>query len=162
MTIFSVGILAALTLAPHLQNPAHDLDFWVGSWKCQGEMTSPTGQKTPTSATNHVVRILDAHVIQENFRMKGLNGMSVSAYDPNRKMWHQTWVDNGGAYIALNGAFSDGQMILSTQASPRGGIQRMVFSAITANSFDWNWQGSKDGGKTWRTQWHLHYTRVAA
>jgi len=32
----------------------------------------------------------------------------------------------------------------------------MVFKNITANKFDWSWEGSKDGGKTSKVQWPIH------
>jgi hypothetical protein len=38
-------------------------------------------------------------------------------------------------------------------------MQRMVFKNITPNSFDWSWEASKDGGKTWQVQWPIKYTR---
>jgi hypothetical protein len=52
----------------------------------------------------------------------------------------------------LAAEFKDGQMILWREATrPDGskGLQRMVFKNITPDHFDWSWEGSKDGGKTW-------------
>ena len=31
---------------------------------------------------------------------------------------------------------------------------------ITEDKFDWNWESSKDNGKTWKLNWKLHYSRV--
>ena len=39
-------------------------------------------------------------------------------------------------------------------------IQRMVFYNISKDKFDWNWESSKDNGKTWTLNWKLNYTRL--
>jgi hypothetical protein len=76
--------------------------------------------------------------------------------------WKQTWVDNQGSYLDFTGEFKDGQMILGREVQKKDGtkiMQRMVFKNITPNSFDWSWEASNDGGKTWQVQWPIHYTR---
>ena len=63
-----------------------------------------------------------------------------------------------------SGEFKDGQMILARDAVRVDGtkvIQRMVFKNISRNEFDWSWEASKDGGKTWEVQWPIHYKRKA-
>jgi hypothetical protein len=37
--------------------------------------------------------------------------------------------------------------------------QRMRFRNISKDSFDWDWQSSKNGGE-WKMLWELKYTRV--
>jgi hypothetical protein len=39
--------------------------------------------------------------------------------------------------------------------------QRMVFKNIRGNEFDWSWERSEDGGKTWQVQWPIHYKRAS-
>ena len=39
-------------------------------------------------------------------------------------------------------------------------IFRMRWENIEANSFDWRWQRSVDGGETWTSLWELEYRRV--
>lgn len=135
------------------QNPETFFDFWLGEWDCTwGE----DGQ-----ATNHVVRTMAGKVIQENFSAPDLQGMSVSVYDPERRLWCQTWVDNNGSYLDFTGNFESGKMILLRNAIVRGEAcqQRMVWYNITANEFDWNWERSDDGGNTWRVLWQIKYRR---
>jgi len=88
-----------------------------------------------------------------------LRGMSVSIFDTRAGKWKQTWVD---AYLDFVGEFKDGQMILARDAVRVDGtkvIQRMVFKNISRNEFDWSWEASKDGGKTWEVQWPIHDKR---
>jgi len=164
MQLFVFGAMSLLMVggagkwqAP--KDPSHQLDFWVGEWKCSGEMHGANGQVTKTNAQNSITREYGGHVIHEHFKMAGLNGMSVSVYNPQKKIWQQTWADDGGGYIVLTGAYANDKMTLATTPGPKGGTSRMVFSNITKSSFDWDWEGSKDSGKTWTLQWHLHYVR---
>jgi hypothetical protein len=134
-------------------HPESQFDFWLGEWDCTwGE----NGK-----GKNHVLRIMDDKVIQENFSAPDLKGMSVSVYDPERKLWCQTWVDNNGSYLDFTGKFEDGRMILSRDAiiSGENCRQRMVWYSIEADRFDWNWERSDDGGNTWRVLWQIKYER---
>lgn len=133
--------------------PESQFDFWLGEWDCTwGE---------DGKGTNHVLRILDDKVVQENFSTPDLKGMSVSVYDPERTLWCQTWVDNSGSYLDFTGRFEDGKMILSRDGIVRGEAckQRMVWYNIKADEFDWNWERSDDGGAAWRVVWQIKYKR---
>ena len=137
------------------------LEFWVGEW----DLTWP-GQKggETVHGSNSINRIMDGCVVQENFSSPAAHyrGTSLSIFDTTAGKWKQTWVDTGGAYLDFTGEFKDGQMILQREATgPNGAkfLQRMVWKNITANEFDWSWEASHDGGKTWQVQWPIHYKR---
>ena len=134
-------------------NPENQFDFWLGEW----DVTWGEDGK----GKNHILRIMDDKIIQENFSAPDLIGMSVSSYDPERKLWCQTWVDNNGSYLDFTGGFENEKMILSRDAIVRGQAckQRMVWFNIDANQFDWNWERSDDGGQSWRALWQIKYTR---
>ncbi len=132
-------------------------DFWLGKWEAYSADT--------LTATNTIVKIMDGCTLQENFESPKSNysGKSWSVYNPQTKLWQQTWVDNQGGYIALTGSFENEKMTLS--AAPRkikNGkevIERMVFYNIGIDTFDWNWEASTDNGATWKNNWHIHYVR---
>ncbi len=133
--------------------PENQFDFWLGEWEAAwGE--NERGR-------NRVERILEEKVIQENFTAPDFTGMSVSTYDPERKLWCQTWVDSNGTYLDFTGGFADGKMILMRDAIVRGQAckQRMIWYDIHADRFTWNWERSDDGGGTWRVLWQIRYTR---
>lgn len=134
-------------------NPENQLDFWLGEW----DLTWGEDGK----GENHILRIMDDKIIQENFSAPDLIGMSVSSYDAERKLWCQTWVDNNGSYLDFTGGFENEKMILSRDAIVRGQAckQRMVWFNIDAGQFDWNWERSDDGGQSWRVMWEIKYTR---
>jgi Protein of unknown function (DUF1579) len=138
------------------------LDFWVGEW----ELTWPghsVGERA--HGTNRVQRILDGCIVEENFSSGDamhLRGKSVSVFDAGARRWKQTWVDNEGGYLDFAGEFKDGRMMLAREATRPDGSkvqQRMVFKNITHDEFDWSWESSKDGGKTWTVVWPIHYQR---
>jgi len=137
-------------------------DFWVGEW----DLTWPgPSQGAVGHGTNSVKRVLDSCVVQENFSggdTMPLRGISVSLFDKNAGKWKQTWVDNEGAYLDFVGEFQNGQMILAREdVRPDGKkvIQRMVYKNIAPDAFDWSWESSSDGGKTWQVMWPVHYKR---
>jgi hypothetical protein len=135
------------------RNPENQFDFWLGEWNVTwGEAGK---------GTNRIERILDGKIIQENFSAPDLHGISVSAYDRERGLWCQTWVDNNGTYLDFTGKFEDGKMILGRDAIVKGQAckQRMVWYDIQENKLEWNWERSDDNGQTWRVLWEIHYTR---
>jgi len=133
--------------------PENQFDFWLGEWNVTwGE---------DGKGTNLVERILDDKVIQENFSAPDLRGMSISAYDTERGLWCQTWVDSNGTYLDFTGKFEAGKMILSRDAIVKGQVcrQRMVWYDIQEDQLEWNWERSDDNGKTWRVLWQIQYIR---
>jgi hypothetical protein len=137
-------------------------EFWVGEW----DLTWPGNNPGQTDhGTNSVQRILEGCIVQENFsgaEAMHLRGQSVSIFDASARKWKQTWVDNEGAYLDFVGEFKDGQMVLAREAIRPDGtkaLQRMVFKNITHEEFDWSWEASKDGGKSWTVIWPIHYKR---
>jgi hypothetical protein len=145
--------------APELRQ----LAFWVGEWDATGRSRTTPGKDVwaETKASNSIAWILDGHVVHESFTMGGFKGMSVSTYSVPGAKWQQTWVDNQGGYIDLRGGMQGDKMILTTLPKPKvpNRFSRMIFENIKKDSFDWNWESSSDGGKTWELGWHLHYTR---
>jgi len=138
------------------------LEFWVGEW----DLSWPSQEQGKLDhGTNSVHRLLDSCIVHENFSGESamhLRGMSVSIFDMRAHKWKQTWVDNEGGYLDFVGEFKEGQMILARNAVRADGtpvVQRMVFKNIRPNEFDWSWEASTDGGKTWTVNWPIHYKR---
>jgi hypothetical protein len=139
-----------------------EFDFWIGDWTVR--WTGPDQREL--EGRNRVRRALDGCAIMEEFDGapgSPLKGISVSVYDPKRKVWKQTWVDNQASYLDFEGGFADGRMVLARSSAEVNGKpvhQRMVFHGITRDAFTWDWQRSRDDGKSWETTWQLRYTRA--
>jgi hypothetical protein len=136
-----------------------ELDFWLGDWAVSWD--GGTG-------TNRLERILGGHVIHEQFEgissdaSGGLHGQSWSVFEPARKLWRQTWVDDQGGYLDLIGGRVDGWFAFVRDAPERGehAWQRMVFRDIESDRFRWTWELSLDGGTTWEVRWEIAYRRA--
>ena len=161
------SLLLACTMQTALAAPAAQppdlFDFWLGDWNVT--WAKPDGGLG--KARNHVSRILDGQVIEERFEMDAaeapqqLKGRSLSVRDPAGQ-WHQAWADNQGGFFALTGGTDGDKRLFSTALAVAGDEvkgQRMVFHHIQANAFTWDWEGTTDGGKTWKLLWRLDYAR---
>ena len=136
---------------------AGQFDFWVGSWELTWNDT--------VKGTNVITKELDACVVHENFSDPAgkFYGRSYSIYNPSKKLWQQTWVDNQGNYMDFEGGFENGKMTLSRSfVGPKGKtvMQRMTFFNIVDDSLDWSWESSLDGGKNWKQLWLINYKRA--
>ncbi len=160
-TILFVSLLAACgarAQTPSL-DPATQFDFWLGAW----DLTWADGGH----GTNQITKELDGKVIHEHSADPGTKylGESWSVWDPNARMWRQTWVDSQGAYMTFEGGMADGRMELSRHEPDKQTGQlylwRMVFFNLTADSMEWEWKRSADEGVTWEVKWAIHYTRKA-
>lgn len=128
------------------------LDFWVGSWT----LTWQGGE-----GSNNISKTYGGCVIQEDFKSKSFQGMSISMYDKVRGQWRQTWMDDQGSYFDFYGIIEGDDFIFQTIADPNNAQskQRMIFTDIKDNSLTWLWQKSTDGGKSWEEQWKIYYVR---
>jgi hypothetical protein len=160
------AILLALALG-HLSvaqsKPLQDstlFDFWVGHWT----LTWVNADGKTAKGTNHIVKILDGKVIQENFSDEEgkLKGMSLSVYNPTKKTWHQAWADSQGGYFNFEGLADGQKRIFKTEMRAENGkkiMQRMVFYDIKPSSLTWDWESTADGGNTWQLLWRINYAR---
>jgi hypothetical protein len=135
-----------------------ELDFWLGDWAVSWD---------GGAGTNRLERILGGRVIHEQFvgvssdGSGDLHGQSWSVFEPARKLWRQTWVDDQGGYLDLVGERVDGWFAFVREAPERGdrARQRMVFRDIEPDRFRWTWELSLDAGATWELRWEILYRR---
>lgn len=145
---------------PCSYSESSQLDFWVGEWKAEWKDSDGNIQ----GGTNIITKTLGGCVVEENFSTddKTFTGRSLSMYNPVKKIWQQTWVDNNGGYMAFTGGMDGDKMILWQKTINKAGkevMQRMVFYDINADSFTWDWENSTDNGKTWNLVWKINYKR---
>lgn len=137
----------------------HQFDFWIGTW----EVRTPDGK---VAGTNRIEPVLDGCALQENWRgAKGLLGSSLNMYVPSTKKWHQTWMDQQGTLLLLDGSFRDGAMVMtgeapSTKKPGTTALQRITWTPAADGSVRQLWEVSEDGGTTWSPVFDGRYTRV--
>lgn len=151
------GAVAQQGAAPPCSTPQHRMfDFWLGEW----EVT----QGGQLAGTNTITRTLNGCVVHENYRTAtgGYAGQSFNIYDASRDRWHQTWVDNGGLLLELDGAFVDGKMILEGTTLDSAGaeqLNRISWSVVDDGNVRQLWQQSADAGQTWSVLFDGLYTK---
>jgi hypothetical protein len=132
--------------------PEHrQFDFWIGDWS----VTGPAGKH---AGDNTIKAVADGCALSESWRgAKGGMGLSYSAYDSIRKVWHQTWVDKDGLVLLLDGGLRDGKMVLE---GPTGKtLNRVSWEPGKDGSVRQLWESSDDAGKTWKVQFDGRYSR---
>jgi hypothetical protein len=130
-------------------------DFWVGDWS-----VTVNGQH---AGDNRIDRILEGCALLENWTgTGGMSGKSLNFYDPAREQWHQTWIDDRGGSLGLDGTFSGGKMVLTGTKQDKAGkttINRITWSALPSGQVRQVWETSSDDGKSWSVAFDGLYTR---
>ncbi len=131
-------------------------DFWLGEWN----VTNPAGK---VAGESRITRILGGCAVREEWTgAGGLTGTSLNMYDSARRRWHQTWVDDKGNVLLLEGAFRGGRMVLEGDAPAESGTlarQRITWSPLSGNRVRQLWESSADSGKTWKTEFDGIYAK---
>src|SRR5689334_11647730 len=101
-------LLAAASAPAACSAPQYrQFDFWVGNWTVTSRRTGRL------AGTNDVTKPYGNCVVMEHWAgARGLHGSSFNTYDPGRKAWHQTWVDDSGTLLLLDGGLRSGSMVL--------------------------------------------------
>ena len=137
----------------------HQFDFWLGEW----DVRDATGKLV---GRNRITRVEGGCALQEQWSGNGgVTGTSLNVFDVDRNRWHQTWVDNTGGLLLLDGAFIDGRMVLSGQAAAAPGApaqqQRIAWQALADGRVRQLWESSGDGS-AWSVVFDGYYTRRPA
>jgi hypothetical protein len=133
-----------------------EFDFWLGHW----EVHAANGRR---AGTNRIEKTLDGCALTEQWIGTGSRGMSINFYDAGSAKWHQTWIDDRGQPLYLDGALRDGKMVL--EGTTRGADGRRVRQRITWTRLDGGdvrqlWETSSDDGATWTTVFDGRYSRL--
>ncbi len=159
-----LGLVALSTPPLTAQNPSpcsapefRQFDFWIGTW----DVTSNGNE----AGSNVIEAKLGGCVLHEHWTgASGNVGESFNTYDRTTGQWHQTWVDNAGSLLQLDGQFTEGAMQLQgTTRGPDGGevLQRITWRQVDGDPDHVRqlWESSTDGGTTWTVAFDGHYRR---
>ena len=148
-----VMCLASFTIQaapPPCDSPEHhQFDFWIGDW----QVHRPDGA---LAGINRITREYGGCVIHERYATgKGYSGESLNAYDAARKVWHQTWVDDTGLLLTLEGRWDGKQMVLE------GNRQRITWTPDAQGGVRQLWEAADEKG-AWSVVFDGRYTRKRA
>lgn len=132
-------------------------DFWIGTW----DVFDPDGQQI---GMNVITMDLNGCVLHESWQSltSPHRGHSYNIYDRSTGGWHQTWVDNSGLLLQLDGGLVDGSMVM--EGATRGADGQETLNRITWTPRDDGtvrqlWEMSDDDGETWRVAFDGRYVR---
>lgn len=122
-------------------------DFWVGDWEVRNAAGNLAG-------TNSITPMLNGCVLHEQWSgSSGSVGESFNIYDQSTGTWHQTWVDNGGLLLRLDGGLEGDSMVLRGELQGRDGAMRqhrITWTPRDDGSVRQHWENSTDG-ESWNT-----------
>ena len=135
-------------------------DFWVGNWT----VTARNGGKLV--GTNDVTKPYGNCVVMEHWAgVRGSHGSSFNTYDSGRHVWHQTWVDDSGTLLLLDGGMQSGSMVLSGASVGTDGkttLNRIAWTPLPNGTVRQHWTISTDGGRTWTDAFDGIYSRAGS
>jgi hypothetical protein len=131
-------------------------DFWIGTWSVT-EDGQPAGQ-------NIIEPDLKRCALFEFWSsVDGSRGRSINFYDRNRRRWHQTWIDDRGGALELDGGLVGGSMTLEGErpdATAGTSVRhRITWTPQRDGSVRQHWQMMKAGQSTWETVFDGLYKR---
>jgi hypothetical protein len=133
----------------------HQFDFWLGEWQVHRSNGTFAG-------INLIVQEHDGCVVHEHYATgRGYSGESLNIYDSSRNVWHQTWVDNGGLLLTLEGHLVGKSMVLEGQTRQSDGTiveQRITWSPNPDGGVRQLWE-SKGAKGQWTVVFDGRYTK---
>ena len=122
-------------------------DFWIGNWD-----VFDVERPAVVVAHARVELILNGCVLHEVYQsLDGHKGESFSIYDGTRDTWHQSWVNDHGYLLTIEGRLRDGAMILEGTDHLSDGKPRQVRGQWRSQDHGVREAAvrSTDGGVTW-------------
>jgi hypothetical protein len=140
-------------------SPEHrQFDFWIGEW----DVTLATGKP---AGRNRITPLLGGCALREEWTgASGTHGTSLNTYDAPARRWRQTWVDDSGTVLVLEGRFDRGRMTLQGELPGDGGRsakQRITWTPQSGGAIRQHWESSSDGGRTWKTEFDGTYRKAS-
>jgi hypothetical protein len=149
---------------------ANDWKFLVGRWRAHNRRRTAAGTWEEFESSLHNWTVLGGlgNVGDNVFHAPGgaYRGMSVRAFDADRKVWRSWWLDgrNPSRIDAPNsGTFVDGTGTLLGE-SEQGGrkiLSRSRWTRTESATPRWEQASSSDGGTTWEPNWFADFERAS-
>lgn len=117
---------------------------------------------------NTLSLILGECVLHEHYTTpSGYEGQSFNTYDGTRGVWHQTWMDNSGLLLVLEGGYEGDRMVMQGEtigANGQATLNRVSWSRVGGDRDRVRqlWETSTDGGTTWAVSFDGLYLRQSS
>jgi len=140
-------------LKPCTSPEYRQFDFWLGEWNVEAPASPGAISRSLITSIN------GGCTVHEHYSTaSGYEGYSLNFYDSAKKVWHQTWIDNQGAPLYLEGGLDGKSMVLATNTDPMQ-INRVTWTPLEDGRVRQYWKATTDGGKNWTTVFDGYYAR---
>lgn len=145
-------------IAPACQADEYrQFDFWIGAWEVMVAGGKKAGDNV-IEVVNNGCALMESYVTGGGYR-----GHSFNIYDATRQVWHQSWVDNSGLLLTIEGGLVDGSMVMTgtrNRKTPRGEVlDRISWTPLEDGSVRQVWEISSDDGASWNPIFDGNYRR---
>jgi hypothetical protein len=155
----ALKVLKSATAGPCASPEHRQFDFWQGEWEVR--------EAGRAAGTNRITRVLGGCALREEWTgAGGGKGTSLNVYDEVRRRWHQTWVDDKGLVLLLEGEWRSGKMVLegerpapSETGAGRTTRERISWSPQAGGRVRQLWESSADDGRTWQVVFDGMYAK---
>lgn len=129
-------------------------DFWLGTWEVRGKDRPDGPHGRNVIALDHDGCVLREHYTAGRYSGSSLNFVALTG------RWHQTWIDNQGFSIEIDGGLDErGNMVLESDPA-KTPIQRITWTPNADGTVRQHWQQSKDGGASWSDVFDGLYVKI--
>lgn len=154
------------------QDRQHDFDFNFGTWKTHvSRLPHPLTNSTNWVAYDgeSMIRpVWNGRASLLELEVEGpaghIEGVGLRLYNPQSHQWSLNWANGGEGPLTqpMVGKFKNGRGEFFDQESYGGRaiFARNGFTGITSDSSRFEQSFSRDGGKTWETNWVMTFTRA--
>lgn len=138
---------------------SREFDFWIGEWQVFDRATGEF------AGMSRIEKLYGGCVLRENWTSEGFQGGSLNSWWKGDRQWHQTWMDQAGAFRHFIGAWGEGRMVLTAeqpdpQSPGRTMLVRLAFTPQADGTVRQYSDVSIDAGATWRTRYDFLYRRI--
>lgn len=130
-------------------------DFWIGEWDVTTKGGAPQGKSVIQSVSGGCALL-------ENWTsLRGGNGRSLNAYNPQLGQWQQYWIGQDGLVSEFRTSEVNGKSLafLNRSEIKPDSVGRLTFTPLDSSTVRQHGETSADGGKTWKTTFDLYYHR---
>lgn len=153
---FSVGLWAESAQSCDGKS-YRQFDFWLGHWNVYSKDGKKVGE-------NRISVALNGCVLKEHYTTdKGYEGESLNVFNRQNNKWHQTWVDNAGALLQLDGNWNGKTMTLQGEGKSKEGkatLHRIKWVPKKNGDVHQIWDTSSDKGLHWKTAFYGVYQKT--
>ncbi|MGK7295032.1 MAG: DUF1579 family protein [Candidatus Wenzhouxiangella sp. M2_3B_020] len=147
---------------------ARQFDFWPGTWRVESRFRTGPDSWHETDGKWRAERAVGGCVFidfaEGDFSGRPVSGMGTRYWDPAAGEWVVTWISTArpGVRQEWRGNFDNGVgNFFSEPAGATGAAySRLQWRDVTADSADWSFAVTRDGGETWTTRWEMTFVRI--